>query len=397
MSKLSALLRPAAWRRIQPRLDPLAPVLRLEHTTDPGETKLRAGVGLAVLVSSAFSAYWGRDDWFLFLASCGFCLFGVLNLVMAVVGAGYRLEVVFKPDEVVYRSRWMGREMAWREPLSAYKGVLLREEQSRRGGVGNADTTRTLHFLELAHDDPAKTVPLYYQEGGTPPRELQYRFAKRFRLPVLAQDSGRDVALDALPPAVRDPGPPPSGVRIETRGDTTRVVIGRGRSEKRLTLVVWASFPLAIGAVAYQIEPMAGYLAGGMAALLELMILTVGRLFQGKEAVEEGAICLDGDRIWVERPGGPAADWIQTARTAFAGAFAPEARTESLPLDSMPRSAVEQIRVDTYASHDSDSSVPHARLLIEARAGRLEHVGTQFDRKKLEWARDYLRYRLSTD
>ena len=67
------------------------------------------------------------------------------------------------------------------------------------------------------------------------------------------------------------------------------------------------------------------------------------------------------------------------------------------------REAIEQIRVDTYTSHNSGSShgsghggsTGHGRLLIEGDGGRLSYIGTQFDRKKLEWVRDYLRHELA--
>jgi hypothetical protein len=67
--------------------------------------------------------------------------------------------------------------------------------------------------------------------------------------------------------------------------------------------------------------------------------------------------------------------------------------------DLYPRSHIEQVRVDSDTSHSSDSergTSRHARLIIEGDAGRPEYIGTPFDRKKLEWGRDYLLYRLTT-
>ena len=150
-----------------------------------------------------------------------------------------------------------------------------------------------------------------------------------------------------------DPGPPPPGVRLETSGAETRIVFGR---------------------------------VGG-SGLLATFLAGLGRLFLVNDSSYDGAICFDLERIWVERPVA-GAQWMANTRAAFEGAFAPETRTESLPLDSMPLSAVERVRVEANAANRQ------ARLLVEARAGRLELVGGSADATKLEWARDYLRGRL---
>ncbi|MCB1019600.1 MAG: hypothetical protein H6509_03985 [Bryobacterales bacterium] len=389
MQGLRAIFDPATWRPVRPKLDPHDAVLRIEHRTPPLDTKLRAIVGGVILAAAAAAGYLGRGETVVVLVACGFGLFALLNLLIAVLNAGYRVEIALRPDEVVYNARWMGRQKEWREPLERYRGVRLREEQLRNQGVGNLGSTQTRFWLELAHADASKTVPLYFQAGGAPPRERQEAFAERFRLPVLLPDGEDEIAAGAAP-AAADPGPPPPGVRVETEGESTRIVIGSGRGERRLTVLIWLSFPVIVGLVAYRIEPLAGWWAAGLAAVLALAILGLGRLMQGKDG-DDGAICLSAERIWVERPRG-GGEWMDDARTAFVGAFGPEAREESLPLESMPRAAVEQVRLDVYTSRNSDASVPHARLLIEARAGRLEYIGTQFDRAKLEWVRDYLRY-----
>jgi hypothetical protein len=396
MRGLRALLDPGAWRNVQPRLDPEAPSLRIAHRTDPGETKLRTIVGCVVLTLAGIVAYWMRSDGFAVFVACGFGLFALLNLLVAFLNRGFEMDVSLRPDEVVYCSKWMGRTTAWREPLSSYQGVLLREEHLRRQSIGNIESTKTKHVVELLHEDSAKTIPLLVQTDGGPPRAAQEAFAARFRLPALTPDS-EQMTLSVAALVVKDPGPPPSGITLESRDGATRVVLGSSQRAKWLTALFWVALPLGFGALAYQIEPVAGYAAAAMATLFVLMIFGASRLMHGKPAAEHAAICLNADRIWVERPRLDAPQWIDAARTALVDAIAPDGPRESLPLESMPRNAVAQVRVDVYVSHSSGASggTPHARLLIEAEAARLEYVGTQFEGKKLEWVRDYLRYRLA--
>jgi hypothetical protein len=261
------------------------------------------------------------------------------------------------------------------------------------------ESTETRHVIELVHDDPSKTIPLFFERDGPPPQREHLAFAERFRLPALSEDAGEEVDSAAARAPAEDPGPPPSGVRVETADGETRIVIGDSRRARWLVALFWGALPLCFGALAYQIEPMAGYLAAGMAILFIVMIFGVSRLLDGKRKNEHGAICLNDERVWVERPEMARPQWIETARTALVNAIAPDARTESLPLESMPRGAVARVRVDAYVSHDSHSAggAPHARLLIEADEARLEYIGTQFDAKKLEWVRDYLRHRLAKE
>ncbi|MEZ5364172.1 MAG: hypothetical protein R2748_17990 [Bryobacterales bacterium] len=261
MQGLRAIFDPATWRPVRPKLDPRSAVLQVGHITPPLDTKLRTIVGLGVLGLAAIGAYLGRGETIVVLVACGFGLFALLNLLIAWLNAGYCVEIALRPDEVVYRARWMGRETAWREPLPNYRGVLLREEQLRRQSIGNLDSTETRFWVELAHENPSKTVPLYFQAGGAPPRERQEAFAERFRLPALLPDGEAEISSGSTRTA-SDPGLPPSGVRVESKGESTRIVIGSGHGEKRLVALIWLSFPVIVGAIAYRIEPLAGYWAG---------------------------------------------------------------------------------------------------------------------------------------
>lgn len=115
-----------------------------------------------------------------------------------------------------------------------------------------------------------------------------------------------------------------------------------------------------------------GYAAAAMAALLVLVLLGVGRRMR-RTAGDTRVLGVTADRIWVDRPA-----------------------------QSMPRAAVQQVRVDTYTSYrTSTTGQPGAggsvlpRLLIESTDGRLELIGGPFERRKLEWIRDYLRHALA--
>lgn len=149
------------------------------------------------------------------------------------------------------------------------------------------------------------------------------------------------------------PGPPPAGVRLDVRGETTRVAVG---------------------------SPPAGWRGGALWRTPPFSWLA--------RFDEQGAVCLNEERIWVERPQQIGLRWIEAARTVFAGG--PEGAAESLPLESMPRRVVRQVRVEK----DGESG---ARLVIEAEAARIELAGANVDRVTLEWVRDYLRDRLAGD
>ncbi len=400
---LRRLFDPGDWIAVKPRLDPEAVSLTFEHEPSRGEIKLRIGVGTVVLCVVAVVVYFVQDSFARFVA-CGFGLFGLLNLIYGLIQSGFQMSLAITPDEVKVRKKTLFGARSWNEPLSRYRGVRLRETQVRDQGVGNIESTRRYQIVELVHDDDAKTVPLFVSQDSDPPRELHEAFARRLRLPTLSPDSGGDQtrAVEDLDQPVRrrgpagDPGPPPPGVIVERSVDAARISIGTGRFGGGLVMLFWLSVPLLFAFIGYQIEPLAALLAGGMAALFVLMMLGLGRLMAGDR--KQPAVCFSDERVWIDRPRFETPAFIDATRTVlrqFAGA---EPRDPRPILESLPLGAVEQIRVDTYVSHrDEQGSTPHARLSIEADAGRLEYIGTQFDRKKLEWVRDYLEYEWSRE
>lgn len=387
---LRQLFDPGDWLGMKPALDPAASPLALHYAPAPGEWKLRIGVGAGVLAVVAIVVAGFRADGFVVFVACGFGFLGLLNLVYGVVQSGFEKSLLVTDSLVVVatRSRLRGRR-EWQEALARYRGVRLREHHLRRDTVGNVESTKTWHVIELVHDDPRRTLPLHVREDGAPPRDVQEAFARRFGLPALAPDREGEVArpveaLDrplAATGAPRDPGPPPSGVRVTRTGDEIRITVGLGRTGRRLVALFWCALPLAFGLLVHPLDPWMGVVAGGLSALFVATIFGLARLVHGG-AERPRALVIDAATIRIEAPrprGGVLARWLR--------------RLPERPADTLRRGAVEQVRVDTVTSHASrDGGAPshHARLVIEGDEGRLTLVATAFDGAKLAWVRDYL-------
>jgi hypothetical protein len=388
---LRQLFDPGDWLGMKPALDPAATQLELRFAPAAGEVKLRIAVGAGVLAVVAIVVTLLREDGFLVFVACGFGFFGLLNLVYGIVQSGFEKSLLVTDSLVMVTTRsWLRGQRDWREPLASYRGVRLREHHLRRGTVGNVESTKTYHVVELVHDDPRRTVPLHVREDGAAPRDVQEAFARRFGLPALAPDREGEVAravgeLDrplAAAPAARDPGPPPSGVTLTQRGDELRITVGLGRTGRGLVTLFWCALPLAFGVLVYQLDPWMGIVAGGMVTLFVGMILVLGRLVAGRDD-RPRAIVIDAATIRIDEPRPPG-----TFLTRWLPRPIPERAARRLRRD-----AVEQVRVDTYTSHSSrDEGAPtyHARLVIEGDEGQLTLVATAFDGAKLAWVRDYL-------
>lgn len=388
------LFDPGDWLAVKPQLDPLAIRLTLEHRPAPDEYKLRISVGLLVMGVVAAVVYF-VDDGFARFVACGFGFFGLLNLIYGVVQSRFEMSLAITPDEVRVRKKTLFGQQDWREPLSHYRGVLLRESQLRNQSVGNIETTRNYQIIELAHDNPARVIPLYVVIGAEPPSGVHKAFAERLRLPALAEDAARGpvaVNADRNEPA-HDPGPPPSGVELTREGETTRISVGTGLLGRTLAPLFYLGMVLLFGFIGYQIEPLAGLAAAGMAALLFVMTFGIARVF-GKDS-RPPAICLTSERVWIDRPASRMPAFIGTIRTAMQETVGAEAPELHPVVESLPLRAVERIRLDRYRSQNREGgSTPLPRLLIEAEAGRLEFMASQFDEGKLEWVRRYLEWRI---
>ncbi len=192
-----------------------------------------------------------------------------------------------------------------------------------------------------------------------------------------------------------DLGPPPEGVRLETAGGTTRIVFETGAPALWRHALWWVAPPLIFGAIVYRFDPWTGYLAAGLTVLIMWTVMGGSKRARDREEVEDPAICLSAERIWIERPR-PALG-VRTEGAALSGAGAPGAPGESLPLDSIPRRAVRFVRVEETAFDPRLDAPPRARLVVGAAAGRLEYAVTLAERPKVEWAGEYLLGELARD
>jgi len=388
---LRQLFDPGDWLGMKPALDPAASPLALQYAPAPDEVKLRILVGAGVLAVVAGLVALFREDGFLVFVACGFGFFGLLNLVYGLVQSGFEKSLLVTDSLVMVTTRtWLRGRREWQEPLASYRGVRLREHHLRRETVGNVESTKTYHVVELVHDDPRRTVPLHVREDGAPLRDVQEAFARRFGLPALATDREGEVArpvseldrpLAARAPAC-DPGPPPSGVSLTHQGDEIRIAVGLGRTGRRFVALFWCALPLAFGLVVYQLDPWMGVFAGGMVALFVGMIFGLARLVVGRDD-RPRAIVIDATSIRIDDPGPP---------STFLSRWLPRPAPERAAC-TLRRDAVEQVRVDSYtshSSHDEGAPIHHARLVIEGDGGRLTLVATAFDGAKLAWVRDYL-------
>jgi hypothetical protein len=410
--ELRRLLDPGDWLAIKPRLDPQATALEINHSPGLAEIKLRIWVGLAVLALVSAVVYFFADDGFVVFVACGFGFFGLLNLIYGVIQSGFSMSLVITDFEVVVDVKNLWGRKKWRERLKNYRGVLLHEEHLREAGVDDMAMTKRYHVIELAHDDARKTVPLYVKEGGAPPREIQNAFANRFGLPALVPDSSGEIARSAggllgsvsrRNPPIADPGPPPSGVLLKEQGDTTRLTMVPSRLNKGMVWLFWLSFPLLVGGLVYQLDPVMGYATTGMTALFVLLMLGLGKLMGGDKEKSRQALCISRERVWIDSPERRNNAMVRLAALIVGRMAGIDLTAASPSRSSLPRSAIEQVRVDTYTSYsqvgDTGDGLPaainHPRLIIEGDTGTLEFIGAQFDRKRLEWVRDYLRHRLT--
>ncbi len=407
-ASLKGLFDPGDWLGMKPQLDPSASLLALDHKPNEGEVTLRMAVGGFVLAVTAIIIYFVEDGFVIFVVG-GFGFFGLLNLVYGFIQSRFEKSMLFTGHEVQVRTRGLLGRREWREPIAGYRGVRLREHHMRKEGVGNIASTKTYHVIELVHDDPRRVLPLHVSEGGEAPRDVQEAFSRRFKLPALAPDSGGEAArahdaLDAplaAQPAA-DPGPPPSGVTVRRKGAATVIRIGQGRTGKVVVVVSWLAIPILFGGIGFMIDPEAGLMAGGMAVLFVALMLGLGKLVGGKSARQDPALVVEPDRVWIDRPkhDDRLAKFGRGIVSAISGM---EIDPSKRPPETIARRAIEQIRIDTYTSHYSGTSSVSGhggasvrdRLVIEGDGGRITFVGSQFDKKKLEWVRDYLRFALA--
>jgi hypothetical protein len=354
---------------MKPRLDPQASTLELNYRPTPSEVKMRLIVGLAVTAIASLIGYFLRDDGVALFVLGGFGFFGLLNILYGTLQSRFSLSMVISRLEVAVDRRSLWGRTSWRESLRSYRGVQLRQEELEESNTASIHFSTRFSIIELLHPDPSKTVPLYVQEGGVAPREIQHAFATRFHLPELAHDISGAVSPGSLMRAP-DPGPPPPGVVVHESGGVTCFAIGHSRRWRWVPWLFWLALPLGFGWLVYQIEPSMAPLAAGMAAALVVLLLLIDMLFRrGKGGLPRG-LCVSSDAIWLGRSGDP----------------------PSMPV---PFHAIQAVRLDRARGRAHDGGGGQVKLVVDGGSQRIEFSGGLFDRRKVEWIRNRVLYLVS--
>lgn len=363
---LRSLLDPGDWLAIKPQLSPDASPIELLFEPDPAEIRLRLWVGFIILAIAATAAFF-LEDVIARVVAAGFALFALLNLLYALIQRGFRYHLRISGLEVAVDRRSLLGAKNWREPLRAYQGVLLREEefQEQSSSSSKIAHTRRYYIIELQHRDPTRTVPLFVLETGPAPIEIHRAFANRFSLPALEEDLSGTSRADR-PQRTADPGPPPPGVHRREAGESICLSLASPR-RSILATFFWLALPLAVGGILSQVDPVFGLAAGGMTAVFVLLILALGWISGRSPRFAPAGLCIGHGRVWI---GGP----------------------EDTPSVAIPFDAIQSVRLARRLA--PQRATPGIGLIVEGGSTRLELAGTTTHREALEWIRDYLNHRL---
>ncbi|SLN12660.1 hypothetical protein [Oceanibacterium hippocampi] len=406
---LRRLFDPGDWIAMKPALDPAASIISLDFTPSRGEIQLRLIVGTVVLAIAATVIHFFGDGDILTLVMGGFGFFALVNLVLGLIQSRFTMQMTMTGDSVHVRTRSLFRNNAWQERIANYRGVLLREAHVRDQGVGNIPSTKTYQVIELLHDDPARTLPLHVSEDVSPPSDIHQAFADRFGLPALLPDSGDLIATGAdsdprtgdggaVPAPASDPGRPPAGIRLRDRGGVTRITVGGGLAVAVSRFLMIFGVPATFGWIVWNIEPeVAPYIFGAILALM-LLVFGVGALLNRRDDQSDRGIEIDGETVRVIVPDMKRSALAEATLEQFQRVAGAADAEPAHPVREMALGSVRRIRVDSYTAHrsrDRGGGTVHPRLLIEGDGERMALIGSQFDNRKLEWIRDFLRHRLN--
>jgi hypothetical protein len=366
---LRGLLDPGDWLAMKPQLNPEATPVEFHYRPEPFEVRARLVVGVLVAGLASVAGFFLRDDGVALFVVGGFALFGLFNAVYGVLQSRFSMSVTITGLEVAVKRNSLWGASNWRESLRSYQGILLREEEVEDQGSGKIRRTKRYSIVELLHSEPSKTLPLYVREGGDPPWEIQQAFARRFRLPELAQDITGTVSPATLRRAP-DPGPPPPGVIVQETGGITYLAIEQSTAGRLAPWIFWPLLLAAMGGLVYLIDPEMALAAAGMAAGLAFVLLLVGLLSgRGKNRMQFG-IFISNQAVWLGIVGEP-------------------------PQMTVPFDAIRQVRVDRAWGRASGARSGSIRLVVDGGDQRLEFARGRFDRRKLEWIRNRVLYQVS--
>ncbi len=126
----------------------------------------------------------------------GGALMGAL-LLIAGLGLMRRRQATLHTDGVTFQSTGMKDRFV---PIAAYRGVAYAEVLIGRGRRNSSlDVPTHIQVIELLHDDPAFSVPLFVKRSDLIPRRRWEDYARRLRLPALEVDFAAPDGLSARP------------------------------------------------------------------------------------------------------------------------------------------------------------------------------------------------------
>ena len=133
------------------------------------------------------------------------------SMLTAIAWAGARLGVVFliaglrltRPRQATLHSDGVAfegtRVKARFMPYASYRGVAYAEVLIGRGRRTSQNVPSHVQIIELLHDDPALTVPLFVRRSDHIPRQRWEDYARRLGLPALEVDLASPNGLSARP------------------------------------------------------------------------------------------------------------------------------------------------------------------------------------------------------
>ncbi len=200
-----------------------------------------------------FSLLWGGIPTLILLAAVSdgdfepamlfLLIFTLIGAALLAVGVGvftHRKTIRIDDEHVSVDSRSIFGRKTWTEPLSGYRGILLRSEY-HSGGKNRS--SYTLYIVELYHENRKKRIRLYQSLSPSDFRRFWQESCRYLNMPGLEGEEGnmtvrdaqdldksvRELAQEGKLDVVFDPEkPPPTGFDLKIDGGKLRISMPRG-------------------------------------------------------------------------------------------------------------------------------------------------------------------------
>jgi hypothetical protein len=295
----------------------------LDLSTLPAERVQTGSRGLGVFIV-IFALFWGGAPVLGLLSELQAGRFGaetLLFLIFPVIGVGlllfgihsliWRRRIAFDGSAFTVAENGLRGTRQWREPLSAYQGVM---RHSRR--VRTRNSSYTLYMIDLVHPDSDRRINLYTDTSDSRLREKWEAFARRLGLPALEKGEGGMVRreagdLDKSVGELIDEGKveidydtlsrPAKGLAVAFEGDIV-VLTRTGPANAWWGSLIAVLFPLIFIGVAVYAPDMPvfmRYLFGGLGALFEVLFV-IGVLVDllSRQRLRVGPDCVRVNRAY---------------------------------------------------------------------------------------------------